>query len=477
MNAYTVILKFDPDTPGNISYPDKQPKYNIKYDKFQEYANIRKQLRDTTDPELQNYIKTVTVPKHDFQSFIIYEYQMVGDKFGYLLTDNTDRDLDACCSFADAGDTKTTKMYNKVMSTQYGKKIFEQMKSRDLCEREKLVNNLHIYRLYHLYDKLVEGGDYLFAIFNYCHHATIDILYLYAMVFEYVEIYMGDFIYCHNFKPKQFDRNILKSLTDNIFAITPKPTLDELCQKLNTWIKFLIKRDTLLLNKQMSKHLEMHYNWLLDVVNTRTTQHKSSIDYNRRIQEHLAKYYNRILIKSRIIKITHNITPINTRLLTDTIITKQISSCVQIGMAYAIASVFILANIQANGFLISIDPYQESKYNNGGLKIIKNFKYDNHFHYNRPTYHALPEILNKYGDESFDMIYINQPDERNVHELYMQFFYAHRLLKPNGILFIPDGDDPNIQQLIYMIKDMNKYIYEYEPDYYVSIAIFVKIST
>ena len=102
-------------------------------------------------------------------------------------------------------------------------------------------------------------------------------------------------------------------------------------------------------------------------------------------------------------------------------------------MAFGISSLYILQNKNTN--LLSIDPFQSTQWNNSGIEIIKNFKFENrHKLIEEKSYIALPELLKK--EEKYDFIFID--GFHTFDYTLIDFFYSDKLLKINGIIIIDD---------------------------------------
>ena len=60
----------------------------------------------------------------------------------------------------------------------------------------------YITKLLICYDLLLNYGNFIFKLENYCSNKTIDILYLCLILFEEVTIYGGLYICCKRFNPR-----------------------------------------------------------------------------------------------------------------------------------------------------------------------------------------------------------------------------------------------------------------------------------
>ena len=106
----------------------------------------------------------------------------------------------------------------------------------------------------------------------------------------------------------------------------------------------------------------------------------------------------------------------------------------EVGLAYGMSANYILSSTDSIT-LTSIDPFQETDYDNMGLEnlrsngLLKRHKYINEF-----SEFALPELIRK--GESYDFIFID--GDHKFEGALIDFFYASRLIENGGLIVFDD---------------------------------------
>ena len=135
--------------------------------------------------------------------------------------------------------------------------------------------------------------------------------------------------------------------------------------------------------------------------------------YNKILQKYFIEYTRRFFIKEKNeiieVKIHSAIKKEEGKVITTLIKKYKLKKCLEIGMAFGIsASYILLANRNVN--LISIDPNQtnKSQWNSMGLKLLKELDVNERHHLiSEKSYISLSKLLNTYGEEYFDFIFID----------------------------------------------------------------------
>jgi predicted O-methyltransferase YrrM len=140
-------------------------------------------------------------------------------------------------------------------------------------------------------------------------------------------------------------------------------------------------------------------------------------------------------------------------------------------MAYGISAFYILSNTSTK--LISIDPYQDTQWSNYGMQLLKEFNFDKrHKLYKLKSYIALPKILKKLGNNYFDFIFID--GFHTFDYTLLDFFYAHLLLRKDGIIIIDDALHHGVKKCVDYI--ISNYKFYKKLDSHSSIAVFIKLN-
>ena len=143
----------------------------------------------------------------------------------------------------------------------------------------------------------------------------------------------------------------------------------------------------------------------------------------------------------------------------------------EIGFAFGISAFYILSNKETK--LTSIDPFQKTQWNNKGLELLKEYKFDKrHTLHELKSYVALPKLLEKYNTNYYDFIFID--GFHTFDYTLLDFFYSNLLLKMKGIIIIDDAMHSGVSKCVKYIE--NNYANFYKKlESPISFAMFQKI--
>src|SRR5688572_23466293 len=124
----------------------------------------------------------------------------------------------------------------------------------------------------------------------------------------------------------------------------------------------------------------------------------------------------------------------------------------EVGMARASSSVAILGALPADGHLTSIDPFQlrdHHGYRGAGVRVVEQAGFaDRHTLLAEFDYLALPRLVD--AGRRFQFVFI---DGYHAFDYAMlDFFYADRLLAPNGIVAFHDSGWPSIYRVCKFVE-------------------------
>ncbi len=138
------------------------------------------------------------------------------------------------------------------------------------------------------------------------------------------------------------------------------------------------------------------------------------------------------------------------------IVKNNLSSTLEIGLAYGLSALFICEahQSQKNGFHMAIDPEQEKSFQNIALTQLEKANLSSYFeHVNLPDYLALPKLLNE--QREFDFIFI---DGLHLFDyVLLDFFYADLLLKERGYIAFDDSRAPGVSPVLDFIRKNRDY--------------------
>ena len=106
-------------------------------------------------------------------------------------------------------------------------------------------------------------------------------------------------------------------------------------------------------------------------------------------------------------------------------------------MAFGISAFYILSSAP-DVTLVSVDPYQKTDWKSSGVKLLKTMNYDGkHTLITEKSYVAMPDLLQKHGEDSFDFIFID--GFHTFDYTLVDVFYAILLVKTGGVILIDDA--------------------------------------
>ena len=320
------------------------------------------------------------------------------------------------------------KKYKFLLQNMVSSYLYNIIKNKNYCEREKYLHMqnyyLHIINLFD--DYLEKDGNVFIVFFNECiNNYTIEIIFYLSTMFKKVVIINSKYIFCYQFIG-------LKKKYNNILKISFKDK-EVLYEKIKN---FFIKDQKL--HEKASLYLKN--NKLDDYVDLKLQINKNLI---LTFLNNSNQYFElQLLTLKRIFYDSHNFSRISSNIninegKTLQYLIKKYSckKCLEIGMAFAISSYYIL---QTNNYvkLVSIDPYQSTQWKNIGLKILKKYNLiSRHKLIQKKSYEVLPILLQKY-EKTFDFIFID--GFHTFDYTLLDVFYSIKLLKKNGILVIDD---------------------------------------
>ena len=317
-------------------------------------------------------------------------------------------------------------------------------KNQDKYETEKI---LKINSLKYLFDNQNIGEDSFFLLDIDSNTNVIIILYYLAYMFEKVVIYDGNKIKCYNFKPIITKQDIQEDKY-------PVKKLTELINYLEYMLKYNIQKYKLIIDNDEDKFLELIISEAFATFTyyDKITANNAMIEFTKSI----INKFKRVYIKNKIIKISSAISEEEGKYILNIIDKYKFTQCLEIGMAFGISALYILSNLQTK--LISVDPFQSSQWNNKGLQLLQEFSFNKrHILYEMKNYVALPKILEKFKEDSFEFIFID--GFHTFDYTLIDFFYSNLILKIGGIIIIDDALHSGVQKCIAYITTNYKDFY------------------
>ena len=367
---------------------------------------------------------------------------------GYIAIDEKEYDNpDKCCKMIETKRRSNyknrhyiEKKYNKIACTMVPNSVYQfHLENKKSCEQSSFVKNIRLNLLYKLFDSLEKGGDVLLAhIFNICDCDVIEFFYLCSILFEKVIIIYYDafFIYGTNFMfDNRMTKEEFKKKVFSPFTIEPKIKYDELIDFLTKTVKKKIYLNDLLLKNQFDEYLYLN---TMDLIQ-KAENFKVSKDFMKKIQKKMLEIFRTVYIENKFVKIHSGIKGEEGESIQQILKKYNCKKCVEIGMAFGISAFYILST-SPDITLISIDPNQTKKdrWDSSALKLLKKMDLDkNHELIEKKSYVGLPELLAKYGERSFDFIFVD--GFHTFDFTLVDAFYACLLVKVGGVILIDDA--------------------------------------
>jgi hypothetical protein len=156
------------------------------------------------------------------------------------------------------------------------------------------------------------------------------------------------------------------------------------------------------------------------------------------------------------------------------IVTNKLSCCLEIGMEYGINSFYILLGLDkldklnnSDSKLVSIDEFQESRWHNFGVNLIKLNKFEKyHKMYIEPSYLLLPKLLDL-EIKKYDLIFIS--GWHNFDYILLCILFASMLLKIDGYLVINNKYNNRVNKCLNYIDTNYNNLKKIEGNYLLSI--------
>jgi len=316
---------------------------------------------------------------------------------------------------------------------------YDDIKNLNFQKRIKYQFKPTIIKILTIFECLNNNGGIMFDLFGYDSN-TIKLISLLLLLFERIIIYNYKVV-CLDYNPIIL-KDKFKELTDNIEYVKIDETID-----LTNLSHHMLDSSKTYLNIMKSiekKDFETYFQimdklFLNQYIEFQYTQNNDNVDYDFEKQ-----LYEKLKLTS--VSIEEN-TNINSSIkleegnfLYNIINEYKLKRCLEVGMAYGISSMYILLGLKKlkkdDIKLDSIDPFQETQWNNFGVKLIKKIKMEKyHKLYEDKSYIILPKLLEKKNE--YDLIFID--GWHTFDYTLLDFFYANLLLRKGGIIVIDDA--------------------------------------
>ena len=316
---------------------------------------------------------------------------------------------------------------------------YDDIKNLNIQERIEYQFKPTVIKILTVFECLNKNGGLIFQLFGFDSN-TIKLISLLLLLFERIIIYHG-WVVCLDYN-QIISKDKFKELIDNIEYVKIDETID--LKKLSQHMLDSSNTDLDLMISIKKKDFETYFQildklFLNQYIEYQYTQKNNDVNY-----EFEKQLYENLKLTSISIQentnINSSIKPIEGNFLYNLIHEHKLKRCLEVGMAYGISSMYMLLGLKKlkkdDIKLDSIDPFQETQWNNFGVKLIKKIKMEKyHKLYEDKSYIVLPKLLEKKNE--YDLIFID--GWHTFDYTLLDFFYANLLLKKGGIIVIDDA--------------------------------------
>lgn len=443
----------------------KKDYFNKK--EFFRYSDLKKKIKNSSNSEVLWFNQQFKDPEFlnvTITNFLI-KYNNLENAGYFKIIDENDLSKTVFNNYSNSNikfKTNGLEKQDNLISIMY-EKYWKILKDMNYVNREIFEKELILDKLIFTYQNINLNGNLLMSFFNWSQNQTTDMLYLILLLFNKVNIYFGEFIYCSEFNPI-IKKEYLQKLKHNSFVISEKPELNRLSKYLINNFKEKNNQFDLLLKIQINK-------LLIEKFNLHTLLYKRlnlDIDVIHKIY---FETFKRTINKNELIKVHSAINKKEGNFITKLIKKYNLRKCLEIGFANGISAMYILSSSK-NITLTSIDPFQKTQWNSNGLKLLTNSKLINrHKLIEQKSYQALPELL-KANKNNFDLIFID--GWHTFDYTLIDFFYADKLLKKGGIIVVDDAKHQGVAKCLkYINTNYNNFYQKIES--HNTIGVYKKI--
>jgi predicted O-methyltransferase YrrM len=156
----------------------------------------------------------------------------------------------------------------------------------------------------------------------------------------------------------------------------------------------------------------------------------------------------------------------NIHVLREVIRQRQPHATMEIGLANGASALTILASLEefSGGMYMhtSIDPFQETLWNNVGLQLVENQGLAGHFELIQEfSSRALPRLLGE--GRTYDLVYVD--GSHTFDNVFIDYYYSVRLLEKGGVILFDDCTTDDVANVIrYISSRQNAVLRELDLD-------------
>ena len=443
--------------PDSINYKITNKKLLDKYTNnkiYDEYINLLKDilLKRKNDKDISYYFKSIR--------FLSFGNNVKSPIIDYLIKI---LDIKNYYSYYSYNPDNINKLNTKNITMSYFINNEKNAFKLDMfnCKSSDLLYKHKVNFIKNIFKKLNNGDNIIFYSDNHCNdNYGINLYYILSLIFEKVFILNTKIVFCLNYNKKS---KYIKYITDyddtkNVYLdIEPKPDIDDFKKYLINIYQSYIKLYKLILKKDEDKIFIETYNFYTSFMkDTFIKENDKENLYHIYLEQFIIETFRRLYLtnnkNSKEVKIHSAIKKDEGREIQKIIKKYKFKKCLEIGMAFGISAFYILT-ANKNVSLISIDPFQKDpkQWDSSGLNLIKKLEIEEKHHFiEDKSYIALPQLLNTYGENYFDFIFID--GWHTFDYTLIDFFYADKLLRKDGIILIDDALHKGVEKFVKYIE-------------------------
>ncbi len=443
-------------------YYDFQKKYNLKISSNKNFDYVIKNLRKLESTIEKKYLFKI-LTNNEYDDIEIKNFDKNSNYFEIIKKTNFQNN--------EQNKNYYIRMNNDLHTKNYKDKDLEKK-----IETRLKVNLLGLFSLYNLKDFDKININCLFII-DFINNKNLIFIEFLRFFFKDLILFKRKYIFGLSLK-KEFNKlDLITKVVNNnfLFDIVKDSTINKNLDKIFDYYKKIIiieneAKKYLMDTKNESFYVNFKVKILYNIVTALDLNYFKDIEVDFSL--FISDYFRlKIYSGNNIKKISSAVNTLEGNYISKVITKNNYKKCLEVGLAHGLSSIYILKN--KNTSLISIDPFQKSQWDNDGLKFIKHFNFDKrHKLIEKKSYNALPELLNKHGEKSFDFIFID--GFHTFDYTLIDFFYSDLLLEINGIIIIDDALHQGVRQCCeYLNKNFKHFKKLDSPN---SIAVYKKLN-
>ncbi len=306
-------------------------------------------------------------------------------------------------------DLNKTNKFSFLKSMMVGNDIHKIIRKYSFCKREEMIFQYKMMIVYQLYHYLEIGGQFLTANMNFCTIESINYIYLLSLLFERIILINGSQIHGFGFLgDKGIPINKFKELFNKKYYIHPKPNLKSMIHYIEKNYENRMRMGKIIENHKYSKYIdESFYQVLSGYMETSLDSKKIKIVLDNFLLYFKIQKTPQWVVdfmkdtRKKEIKELNNILNSVSRKI-------DLKRVLKIGMSYGMYEEELL-NIIPHFKIKIVSKEQNNYWEKVGIDYLesKGLK-DSIELISEEIFYALPKLLQNYGEDSMDLIFIEE---------------------------------------------------------------------